>query len=187
MKRLQSLYQQSQRAMTASAYVHGTDINQRTKITILFESGSQHSYVSEKLARQLTLDAKAKETVNLNTFGSTKYSKLTLNSVVVNVEVENNEIILANTLTHNVICIPMSPHINVGHFPLLHSLSLADCFEDANHKRINLLIGLDFYFNFIQGDVIHGKPKEPVVLRSKLGWIVSGSLRNESCNSNSYS
>ena len=173
--------------MTASAYVHGTDINQRTKITILFDSGSQRSYVSEKLARQLTLDAKAKETVNLNTFGSTKYSKLTLNSVVVNVEVENNEIIPVNALTHNVICTPLSPRINVGHFSHLHGLSLADCFEDASPKRIDLLIGLDFYFNFIQGDVIHGKPKEPVALRSKLGWIVSGSLRNESSNSNSFS
>ena len=69
----------------------------------------------------------------------------------------------------------------------MHGLSLADCFEDASPKRIDLLIGLHFYFNFIQGDVIHGKPKEPVALRSKLGWIVSGSLRNESSNSNSFS
>ena len=28
-----------------------------------------------------------------------------------------------------------------------------------------------------------GKPKEPVALRSKLGWIVSGSVRNDSSNS----
>ena len=172
--------------MTASAYVHGTDMSQRTKITILFDSGSQRSYVSEKLARQLTLDAKAKETLNLITFGSTKYSKLTLNSVVVNVEVENNEIIPVNALTHNIICIFMSPRINVGQISHLHGLSLADCFEDASPKRIDLLIGLDFYFNFIQGDAIHGKPKEPVALRSTLGWIVSGSLRNESSNSNSF-
>ena len=60
------------------------------------------------LHNKLTLDAKAKETVNLNTFGSTKYSKLTLNSVVVNVEVENSEIIPVNALTHNVICTSLS-------------------------------------------------------------------------------
>ena len=90
--------------MTASAFVYGEDKSQRTKTTILFDSGSQRSYVSEKLARQLTLDAKAKETVNLNTFGSTKYSKLTLNSVIVNVEVENSEFIPVSALTHNVIC-----------------------------------------------------------------------------------
>ena len=173
--------------MTASAYVYGSDMSQRTKVTILFDSGSQRSYVSEKLARQLTLDAKAKETVNLNTFGSTKYSKLTLNSVVVNVEVENSEIIPVSALTHNVICTPLSPRMNIGNFPHLHGLALADCFEDANPKRIDLLIGLDAYFNFIQGDVIHGKPKEPVALRSKLGWIVSGSVRNDSSNSNSFS
>ena len=173
--------------MTASAYVYGSDMSQRTKVTILFDSGSQRSYVSEKLARQLTLDAKAKETVNLNTFGSNKYSKLTLNSVLVNVEVGNNEIIPVNALTHNVICTPLSPRINVSNFPHLHGLDLADCFEDANSKRIDLLIGLDSYFNFIQGDVIRGKPKEPVALRSKLGWIVSGSVRNDSTNSNSFS
>ena len=69
----------------------------------------------------------------------------------------------------------------------MHGLALADCFEDANPKPIDLLIGLDGYFNFIQGDVIHGKPKEPVALRSKLGWIVSGSVRNDSSNYNSFS
>ena len=173
--------------MTASAFVYGEDKGQKTKITILFDSGSQRSYVSEKLARQLTLDAKAKETVNLNTFGSTKYSKLTLNSVVVTVEVENSENIPVSALTHNVICTPLSPRISIGNFPHLHGLALADCFEDANPKRIDLLIGLDAYFNFIQRDVIHGKPKEPVALRSKLGWIVSGSVRNDSSNSNSFS
>ena len=173
--------------MTASAYVYGADMSKRTKITLLFDSGSQRSYVSEKLARQLTLDAKAKETVNLNTFGSTKYSKLTLNSVVVNVEVENDEIIPVHVLTHNVICTPLSPRINVGNFPHLHGLTLADCFEDTNSKRIDLLIGLDSYFNFIQGDVICGMPKEPVALRSKLGWIISGSVRNDSSNADSFS
>ena len=67
--------------MTASAFVYGEDMRQKTKITILFDRGRQRSYVSEKLARQLTVDAKAKDTMNLNTFGSTKYSKLTLNSL----------------------------------------------------------------------------------------------------------
>ena len=80
--------------MTASAYVHVADMNQRAKTIIVFDSRSQ----------RLTLDAKAKETVNLNTFSSTKYNKLTLNSVAVNVEVENYEIIPVNALTHKAIC-----------------------------------------------------------------------------------
>ena len=113
-------------------------------ITILFDSGSQRSYVSEELARQLTLDANAKETVNVNTFGSTKYNKLTLNSVVVNVEVGNNEIIPVNALTHKVICTSLTPRINVGNFSHLHGLLMADCFEDASPKRIDILIGLHF-------------------------------------------
>ena len=108
----------------------------------MFDSGSQRSYVSEKLARQLKLEATTKETVNLNTFGSTKYSKFTLNSVVVNVVVENNETIPVTALTHNVICTPVSPRINVENFPHLYGLSLADCFEDRSSKSIDLLIDL---------------------------------------------
>ena len=47
---------------TASAFVYGEDCSKRIRITILFDSESQCSYVSEKLARQLTLDAITKET-----------------------------------------------------------------------------------------------------------------------------
>ena len=173
--------------MTASAFVYGEDSSKKTRITILFDSGSQRNYVSEKLARKLNLEATTKETVNLNTFGSTKYNKLTLNSVIVNVVVENNETIPVTALTHNVICTPVSPRINVENFPHLYGPSLADCFEDHSSKSIDLLIGLDSYFSFIQGDVIRGKLREPVALRSKLGWIVSGCVNNNPSNTDSFS
>ena len=101
---------------------------------------------------------------------------------MVNVEVKDNEVIQVSALTHNVICTPVSTRVNVGQFPHLQGLELADCFENNNSKRIDMLIGLDSYFQFIHGDVIHGKLNEPVALKSKLCWILSGKV----CSNKSY-
>eukprot|EP00795_Rhopilema_esculentum_P007117 gene7116-12770_t len=131
--------------MTASAYVYGEDSAKKTRITMLFDSGSQRSYVSEDLRNKLNLPADSSETINLNTFGTDKYTKVKVDSVVLNVEVENNEVIPVSALTHSVICTPVSSR-------------------------------------FIQGDVIRGNPNEPVALKGKLGWILSGNV----CSNNAY-
>ena len=168
--------------MTASAFVYGEDSAKKTRITMLFDSGSQRSYVSEDLRKKLNLPADSSETINLNTFGTDKYTKVKVDSVVLNVEVENNEVIPVSALTHSVICTPISSRVSVGNFPHLQGLKLADCFETKHSKRIDMLIGLDSYFQFIQGDVIRGNPNEPVALKSKLGWILSGNV----CSNNPY-
>ena len=168
--------------VTASVLVYGEDRTKKTRITMLFDSGSQRSYVTEELKRKLHLPINSSETINLNTFGFDKCKKVKLDSVMVNVEVKDNEVIQVSALTQNVICTPVSTRVNVGQFPHLQGLELADCFENNNSKRIDMLIGLDSYFQFIHGDVIHGKLNEPVALKSKLGWILSGKV----CSNKSY-
>ena len=127
--------------MTASAFVYGEDSAKKTRITMLFDSGSQRSYVSAK-------------------------------------SVDINQSVLSPTA----LFAPLYPRALVGNFPHLQGLKLADCFETKHSKRIDMLIGLDSYFQFIQGDVIRGNPNEPVALNSKLGWILSSNV----CSNNAY-
>ena len=41
-------------------------------------------------------------------------------------------------------------------------------------KKVDILIGLLYYYNFMTGNIIKGKPNEPIALESTLGWIISG-------------
>ena len=40
--------------------------------------------------------------------------------------------------------------------------------------NIDVLIGLDRYYNFIYGTLIRGKYNDPIALKSTLGWTISG-------------
>ena len=62
---------------TASGYVFGEDQSAKVSVNILFDSGSQQSYVTEELKMKLSLESNGSETLNLNTFGSEKYFKKT--------------------------------------------------------------------------------------------------------------
>ena len=53
-------------------------------------------------------------------------------------------------------------------------LYLADFTQNIEEKNISILIGLDYYFSFIKGNVIHSGNGNLVALEPKLGWILSG-------------
>ena len=36
------------------------------------------------------------------------------------------------------------------------------------------MIGLDYYYLFVTGDIIRGEPNEPIALNSIFGWILCG-------------
>ena len=50
------------------------------------------------------------------------------------------------------------------------------CAQESNETcvKVDILIGLDYYYNFMTGNIIKGKPNEPIALESTLGWIISG-------------
>ena len=71
-------------------------------------------------------------------------------------------------------------------YPHLQGLRFVD-FSNFETKRIELLIGLDHYYNFVSGNVRLGILNEPIAIESKLGWILSGryeKINNTSINLN---
>ena len=57
----------------------------------------------------------------------------------------------------------------------LLGLKLADKQLSEQNRRIDLLIGNDYLYDTIAGDVIRGN-LGPVAISSKFGWIISGKL-----------
>ena len=58
----------------------------------------------------------------------------------------------------------------------MKNLALSDDYNDTTDKSVDLLIGLDFYFNFVNGKVCRGAPSCPVAGGCILGWILCGPI-----------
>ena len=69
-----------------------------------------------------------------------------------------------------------------GNCPYLLGFRFAD-FSNFETKKIELLIGLDHFYNFISVNARQGKLNEPIAIESKLGWVLSG--RYEKSNNTS--
>ena len=61
----------------------------------------------------------------------------------------------------------------------LQGLNLADKSTDGS-KTIEILVGLDYYFEFITGEVIKDKLSEQVALKSSFGYIMTEQYKNHS-------
>ena len=160
---------------TARTFAFRDNQDEKVPIRILFDSGSQRSYITDELRDKLGLKVEGKEILNLNTFGSNKYRKQSCTRVKVKVETSDRQFIEITALSHPVICSPIKSPVNVNSYAHLLGLELADNLEDVenDHENIDILIGANFYHEFVLGETIRGS-SGPVAVSSKLGWLVSG-------------
>ena len=158
---------------TATGYVYnGSNKDQCFKVQMLFDLGSQRSYVTEELMKKLNLGIECNEMLNLNTFGSSKFAKVKCNRVTFFVSLNDYDDVEVSALTHKVICSPLRTRVDVGNHAHLRGLTLADNSLGSSCK-IDVLIGADKYYDFIVGDIVKGSAG-PVATKSKLGWLLSG-------------
>ena len=57
---------------TADLIVEGTTCEKQIKVKVLFDQGSQRSYVTKRVKDLLKLKGVSKEKIGINTFGDTK-------------------------------------------------------------------------------------------------------------------
>ena len=131
---------------TASAIATNEERTKSTTIRILFDNGSQRSYITENLRSRLQLKSLQNKKLNLNTFGESKFKKQ--NCDVVNLQLQKTEYddpLTISALTFPFICWPLALPLNVStSYAHLDGLELAD--EPCTSARsIDLLIGSDYY------------------------------------------
>lgn len=98
---------------TAKAVATNEDGTTSTMVRLLFDSGSQHSYITENLQAKLHLKSLQTERLNLNTFGEVKYKKQ--NCDVVKLQVRKSgceDSINISALTFPVICSPLPSKVS---------------------------------------------------------------------------
>ena len=160
---------------TARTFAFSDNQQDKVPVRILFDSGSQRSYITDELRDKLGLKVEGKEILNLNTFGISKYCKQSCTRIKVKIETLDHQFIEITALSHPVICSPIKSPVNINSYVHLLDLELADNLENVekDHEIINILIGANFYHEFVLGETIRGS-LGPVAVSSKLGWLVSG-------------
>ena len=162
---------------TASAAICRPDKPEASvQARILFDSGSQKSYVSQRLKEALSLKPIHSETLVIKTFGSTDEMVQTCDNVQLCVQGVNglNLYLTANTVP--VICAPLQNQcieLSRDNIPHLQGLKLANNSFGHSELEIDLLVGADFYWTFIMGRIIRGE-YGPTTVESHVGWILSG-------------
>ena len=134
----------------------------KVTVCILFDSGSQRSYMTESLKHRLKLVAVKKEKLHLNTFRDDRFKSRECEVVRVKITKPSmNETIVIDVLSFPTICTPLPPMIKVDPYPCLRELELADDSRDKP-SAIDVLIGSDYYWTIVTGEVmrINGGPTQ---------------------------
>ena len=133
---------------TARADVYSPDGSKHRNLRILFDSGSQQSYISPKARKVLQLKTVKERTVSIKSFGNKK-TENTLDEVKFAVKSLNgNDFININALVSE-ICHPIENQaieVAVKNYPHLRDLNLADSNPGNLSMDIDILIGCQDYW-----------------------------------------
>ena len=158
-------------------------------IRMIFDSGSQRSYISKRVKQSLALDPLYSETMIIKTFGSERGNRQSCDVVSLGLSLRAGGSINLLFLAVPLICEPLcgQPISHAReHYEYLTKLDLADNPCGAEQIEVDMLIGSDHYWKLVTGKVI-SKGEGPTAVHTKLGWVLSGpieglSLQSTSCN-----
>ena len=162
---------------TAKATLHHSDNpSLMLEARIILDSGSQRSYITNKLKDDLSLPVERRETMSIKTFGAAKERLQTCEVVRVVVKFKDGRSRELTLLTVPTICEPLVGQPirdSKRRFPHLAGIELAD--PDCNDQglEISILIGSDLYWTLVTGRVRRGV-NGPTALETRFGWVLSG-------------
>ena len=153
-----------------------------TKVRVILDSGSQRSYITNRVRNQLNLPTEKTETMVIKTFGSEEERIQTCDSVkfVLKSQHDQAEISLS-AYAVPMICEPLQHQFtsqaqqSYGH---LRDLKLADCSTGIDNSEVDVLIGCDQYWDLVTGEVRRGE-NCPTAVGTRLGWVLSGPVEDE--------
>jgi len=162
---------------TASAKIANIFNERQSDTRILFDSGSDRSYISQELCDRLRLTPVRSEPLLINTFGTNEAKRQTLNIYRFKVlNKDSNGFNVVEAYGVPVVCSPLTRQ-NIGfvkrNCPHVQGLVLADSSVKGERLHVDVLIGLDFYHDFFKGNSRRGNGG-PVASETTLGWVLSG-------------
>lgn len=146
----------------------------QTDANILFDEGSQRSFLTEKLANELALQPHKFENISLSSFGADRPLHKRMDAVMIHIKTMTGELVPLSALVVPTIAAPVTNPLTTDVFSLPHlkGLQLAHPVTMAENFEISLLVGADFYWDLVGDHIIRGDG--PTAMSSKLGYLLSG-------------
>ena len=161
---------------TATAHIENPYANIASKVRVLFDTGSQRTYITEKLAKNLKLKLGTTDELSVVTFGKEKPSKIKTRKATINLKLHDGTLMqmtvnVVPTVTGTVQRVP----VNTSKFKSIwKEYPLADSLPTTSEtSTIELLIGNDYYLDLIMTEKVEIS-NGTYLLKSKLGWLLSG-------------
>ena len=168
---------------TASACVMNKPKDQFCVINVLFDTGSQQTFISNRLVKELKLAPLRQIDIEVSAFLNTEESNMKFSEHEIVVKfVCNDQRRVITALGVPKICSELknqSYRIAVEKYSFLQNLQLANQ-AHLDNTNIDLLIGADTYWEFVTGEIQRDKSCSLVAQKSIFDYLVSGPLMNDS-------
>ena len=145
-----------------------------TRANLLFDEGSQRSFITESLASTLALQPHHKEDITISSFGAQRQLNKQTNVAVVHLVTLTGQTIPLTVLIVPHIATPLQNTITFGvaDLPHLQKLPLAHPISADKEFNISLLVGADHYWDIVEDVIVRGNG--PTAVESKVGYLLSG-------------
>lgn len=142
----------------------------------VLDTGSQRTYISEEVARYLHLPARDTRQMRIQTFGKESDKTTRCNIVEMAVQTYSGRPFDMEAMVVPFICEPLKNQSTLSakkKHKHLRELKLSDPTRKDEVLKIDLLVGLDYYWSLVTGNIRKGKTG-PTAIQTRVGWVLSG-------------
>jgi len=165
---------------TAQAVISTDSGKARVRCRVLFDSGSQRSFIRSTIVELLGGKSSEKQCLVLSGFGEEEPKEKCYNIHEIevkslkgnsSVKMKVTEVPIISKGTRNRYIEKVQ-----SKYKHLEGLWFSDISE-REHLEIDILVGADYLWEFQTGSIIRGELAEPVAVETKLGYVLSGPLK----------
>ena len=179
MNALSSTSTKSVLLQTARALVYNPEVpDSHMELRVLLEGESQRSYMTEHARRVLRVEPEGEQQLSIAAFGSERGGPKVCPIVNVGILLKGYPSMIVSLFVVPMICEPLiGQPIDVcsNQNPHFNGLELADWVDQGSRLEVDILIGSDYYWDFVTGPVSKSTCG-PTAIHTKLGWVVSGPI-----------
>ena len=146
---------------------------------LLFDEGSQRSFITQDLANSLVLQPYQCEDINISSFGANCHLNRQIDVAMINLLTNDGQAVPLSVLVVPRIATPLqnTASISVTQLPHLQNLQLTHPLAAEQEFEISLLVGADHYWDIVGDHIVRGVAGGPTAVASKLGYLLSGPVQ----------
>ena len=142
------------------------------RVRVLFYSGSQRSFVTVKMAKELGCTVLRNETLSVGTFGRRALKAEMREVVRLDLKsLRGNKVVSVEAYVVPDISFIRNQHLEVMREDYAHlkGLWLSDVCTSNDELEVDVLVGADYLWMFQKDRILRGEPGEPVAIDTVLG------------------